>query len=393
MRFLFSFAGGRGHVEPLLPIARAAEAAGHTVAFAGGHTPLRPVAAMGFDVFPLGPVPVDTPPKRIPLQELDPAREERDLRERFIRRAARNRVPHVLALCEAWQPDVVVCDEVDFGAMVAAERLGLPYATVLVLAAGSLARPDVVAEPLDELRAEHGLAPDPELEMLGRHLVLSPFPPSYRDPGFPLPATAHSFRSVPPGSAGSERPPPWLERLEGPTVYFTLGTEFNLESGDLFTRVLAGLTELPMNVIVTVGSQIDPEELGPLPEKIHAERFISQWVLLPHCSAVVSHGGSGSVVGALAHGLPQVVIPMGADQPLNAARCEELGLARVLDPVRATPRTVREALAAVLSDPRYRVAAGRIRDEISGLPGPAHAVTLLERLASVRPPLERGAGG
>ena len=385
MRILFSFAGGRGHVEPLLPVAGAAQAAGHTVAFAGSHTTLRVVEALGFDVFPFGPAPADTPPRRIPLQKLDAEREQRDLRERFIRRLARQRVPAVLDLCAAWQPDVLVCDETDFGAALGAERLGLPQATMLVTASGAFVVPAVVDEPLGELRAEHGLPPDQELAMRSRYLVLSPFPPSFREPDHPLPATAHSFRPGPVEAARPDDIPPWLARLgDAPLVYVTLGTVFNLESGDLFMRVLAGLRELPVHVVVTVGSQIDPDELGSLPENIHVARFIPQSTVLPFCSAVVSHGGSGSVIGALAHGLPQVVIPMGADQPLNAKRCDELGVAQVLDPMTADGTAVRDAVSAVLSDPGYRIAAERIRDEIAGLPGPASAVTLLERLADER---------
>ena len=388
MRILCSFAGGRGHVEPLVPVADAARAAGHTVAFAGGHGGLQAVAALGFDVFPFGPAPADATPRRIPLQKLDAEREARDLRERFVRRLARERVPAVLALCAAWQPDLLVCDETDFGAVIAAERLGLPQATVLVTAAGAFVVPAVVDEPLGELRAEHGLPPDHELAMLSRHLVLSPFPPSFRDPRFPLPATAHSFRPDAVAAVGRDEVPGWLARLgDAPVVYFTLGTVFNLESGDLFTRVLAGLRQLPVNVVVTVGSQLDPEELGPVPENIHVARFIPQSAVLPVCSAVVSHGGSGTVIGSLAHGLPQVVIPMGADQPLNAQRCEELGVAKVLDPIAATPTVVRAAVSAVLSEPGFRAAARRLADEFAGLPGPASAVPLLERLATERRPL------
>jgi UDP:flavonoid glycosyltransferase YjiC (YdhE family) len=79
-----------------------------------------------------------------------------------------------------------------------------------------------------------------------------------------------------------------------------------------------------------------------------------------------------------------LVIPLGADQPLNAARCERLGVAEVLDAVTATPGGVREAVWRVLADPTRREAAERLRDEIAGLPGPEHAVVLLERLARER---------
>jgi MGT family glycosyltransferase len=219
--------------------------------------------------------------------------------------------------------------------------------------------------------------------MLSRYLVLSPFPPSYRDPAFPLPATAHAFRPFTLDPARNDTAPPWVARLNGaPTVYFTLGTVFNIESGDLFARVLAGLRDLPINVIATVGREIDPEEFGPQPANIHIERYIAQSLILPHCSLVISHGGSGSVIGALAYGLPLVLIPMGADQPLNAARCADLGVACLLDALEATPETVREAVATVLADSTYRRAAERMRDEIAALSGPAHAVMLLERLAA-----------
>jgi UDP:flavonoid glycosyltransferase YjiC (YdhE family) len=351
---------------------------------------LSTVHAAGFKAFATGTENGDTP-ERLPLLEPSTEREDRVLREGFAGRAARDRAGDILALCAEWSPDIVVCDEIDFGSMIAAERLGLPYASVLVIAAGSFVRNEVVAEPLNELRAEHGLPPDPELAMLSRYLVLSPFPLSYRDPAFPLPATAHAFHPLALDSTRNETAPPCIAGLRGArTVYFTLGTVFNLESGDLFTRVLAGLRDLPMEVVVTVGRHIDPAEFGPQPANVRIEQYIPQSLLLPHCSAVVSHGGSGSVMGALAHGLPMVLLPMGADQPLNVARCEELGVARVLDAVKCTPEIVHDAVLAVLTDPTYRWSAERIQDEISALPGQAHAVSLLERLAAEKRPLRLG---
>jgi UDP:flavonoid glycosyltransferase YjiC (YdhE family) len=369
MRALFTFVGGRGHFEPLVPIARAATAAGHDVAFAsGGLIPV--IEAAGFAAFMVAPV--RRPPERRPLQGVDMERELRMLREVFFDSAARERVPAVVELCAEWRPDVLVCDEADIGSMIAAERLGLPYATVIENASGSLMTPQLVTEAMGALRASHALPEQPR-----RPLVLSPFPPSLRDPGFPLPAGAVSLRpSLEPGPV-----PDWLEPLEG-AILFTLGTVFNVEAGDLFERVLAGLRGIGRDVIVTVGHGVDPAELGPQPAHVHAEPFVALGAALPHCAAVVSHGGSGSVVAALAHGLPAVLLPMGADQPGNAARCEALGVALVLDVVRATPDDVRKAVTAVLEEPSYRAAAERLRDEIAALPGPDHAVALLNTLSA-----------
>ncbi len=367
MRILFAFTGGRGHVEPLLPLAEAARAAEHTVAFGGRESILPVVEQLGFDAYATEP---GLTPQRLPLQPLDPEREARDFRDGFVRRAG-ERAPGVEALYRDWKPDVVVGEETHYGALLAAERLGLPFASLVVLAAGTLATRELVAELLNEVRAELGLPPDPEASLLSQRLVLAPLPPSYRDPTFSLPRVTTYFRPFDAQPTPHETPA---------CVYVTLGTVFNLESGDLFTRVLAGVAELPVEVVATVGAEIDPSELGELPQHVRVERFLPQAEILPRCTAVVSHGGSGSVLGALAHGLPQVLVPMGADQPLNAARCEKLGLARVLDPVEATPEHVRDAVSAVLAEPGYRAAAEQLQAEFAALPGTNAVVQLLERL-------------
>lgn len=164
-------------------------------------------------------------------------------------------------------------------------------------------------------------------------------------------------------------------------MYVSLGTAFNVESGDLFSRVVAGVRDLPVDVLVTVGAEIDPAELGPQPANVTVERFVPQWAVLPHGDLVVSHGGSGGVIGALAHGLPVVVLPLGADQPHNAARVEALGVGRVLDAVSATPDEIGDAVAATLADHAARAAAASLRDECAPLPSPATAMAWLEALA------------
>ncbi|NUT51117.1 MAG: glycosyltransferase [Saccharothrix sp.] len=373
MRVMFTFAGGVGHFLPLVPLASAVVAAGHTVAFAAGPARMGVIEAAGFTAFPVGEA-RDRTVERTPLLAPDRDRDDAELRDGFLRGGVRGRLPHYLELFARWQPDVVVCEEVDFGSVFAAEKLGLPYANVQVIASGSFVRPAVIADVAAELRAEHGLPPDPELVMPHRHLLLSPFPPSFRDPAFPLPDTAFPIR--PPVGPSA--------RSTTPTVYFTLGTVFNTESGDLFARVLAGLSDLPVDVVATVGEHIDPAEFGPQRPGVRIARYLPQADVLPHCDLVVSHGGSGSVMGALAHGLPTVLLPMGADQPHNAAQCVRLGVGEALDPVTATSRDVRELVARVLAEPGYRRAAERLRAEMVTLPEPARAVPLLERLTTAR---------
>ncbi|WP_410579450.1 glycosyltransferase [Amycolatopsis sp. lyj-108] len=375
MRVLFTFVGGNGHFRPLLPIARALADAGHTIVFTGEPLMVPIVEAAGFTAFPSGPD-FGSDGSRRPLLPVDRDREDADLRDGFVRRAAPLRAADVLALCADWAPDLLVCDEADHGAMIAAEKLGLPHATVLVMAAGVLIRPDLVDDALNEVRAAHGLSPQRNLEMAYRHLVLSPFPASFRDPRFPLPPTAQPFHSPVPGRGPA---PDW--HVGGrPALYFTLGTIFNTESGDLFARALAGLREVEATCVVTVGNLIDPAEFGRQPEHIHLAKYLPQDDVLPYCDAALTHGGSGSLLGAIAHGLPMVVLPMGADQPHNADRVAELGLGTVLDVIAATPEDIRDAVTTVLREPSYRDTAARLRDEVTAYPPPEKVVPLLEGL-------------
>jgi len=144
---------------------------------------------------------------------------------------------------------------------------------------------------------------------------------------------------------------------------------------------VAGLSELDANIIVTVGHEIDPVELGDQPANVRVDRFVRQEALLPHCDVVVSHAGSGSVIGALAFGVPLVLLPMGADQSLNADRCQALGVARVLDPITVSSNDVRLAVVDVLRAPNYRDAATRIQNETAELPTSSDAATWIEALS------------
>jgi MGT family glycosyltransferase len=188
---------------------------------------------------------------------------------------------------------------------------------------------------------------------------------------------------LPPGQTPAEPPPAWLAHLgPDPLVYLTLGTVFHLEAGDLMARLISALRSLPITLIATVGREIDPAEFGPQPANVRLERYVAQAHLLPRSDLVISHGGSGTIIGALAHGLPQVVIPLGADQLNNAARCRDLGLGRVLDVMTITPEVIRDAASDALTNPTYGVRAAQFQAEIAALPGPGHAVRLLEQVVN-----------
>ena len=93
----------------------------------------------------------------------------------------------------------------------------------------------------------------------------------------------------------------------------------------LYRDVIDALADLPIRLLVTVGEAADPAELGPLPAHVRAERWIPQAEVFTEADAMVGHGGFGTTMGALLAGVPQVVVPLFADQPYNAQRIAGLG--------------------------------------------------------------------
>ena len=392
MRALFTCHPAFGHFLPLTPMAHALAEDGHDVAF-GTPCFFRPtVEGAGFRWVKAGVE--DDDPEMIPIRarwlELRGADLLRFSHEQIFGGVRPRRiVPHIRTLAESWRPDLIVHDCREWGAMIAAELLAIPHVTVEVHAAG--ARPGITSllyEPLRRLRASVGLAERDIPALMDHYLTLVPFPPSLTTVGDPIAPTTHYVRAIP--SDGRDRAlPAWMEGLGSrPMLYVSLGTLFSGPRGqEIFSKLLDGLRDLDAELVLTVGHDLDPAAFGPQPGHVHLERFLPLGALLPHCSMVVFHGGSGTLVQAVAHGLPMAILPLGADQPENAQRCVELGAARTLDQTHLTPEHVRDVALDVLRTPSYRQSAERLRDEFARLPGPEFAVELLERLARDKAPI------
>jgi UDP:flavonoid glycosyltransferase YjiC (YdhE family) len=293
------------------------------------------------------------------------------MRDHFVRRYGAHRAGALGSLIEESTPGLVVCDEVDVGAVVAAEQHAVPCVTVNVIAAGRLMAADVVGAAWDDLRRAYGLAADSGGARLGGDLSLAPLPRSFRDPVLPWPGSLHAVRPPILEDVGSTR--------SSSLVYATLGTVFNVESGDLLERLAAALGQVGGESILAVGSGVRPDELGPIAPGVRVEPFVDQREILGRCRAIVCHGGSGTLIAALSLGVPVVVLPMGADQPDNADRVEALGAGIVLDPVTATPGTIAEAVREAAADQRYATAATELAAEAAAQPAPGD----LSELASL----------
>lgn len=280
----------------------------------------------------------------------------------------------LLALAERLQPDVLLHEGFEFGASIAAARLGVPHA-----AAGALwFRPDAAA-PLEATLRQFGLPPEAVSQF--QHLALAVMPERWVAEDEALPRTVRFIQPEPPGTTGAPVPE-WLERLgsDRPIVHATLGTTEVNRSPGLYEAIIAGLRDEPITLIVSTGNERDPAEFGPQPPNVRIERFLPHAVLLPRCSAVVTHGGHGTLMACLSLGLPVVVLPVNADQPRNGARCQALGVGRSVGAEARTPETIRAALRAVLSEPSYAGHSAQLRREFAALPGLDEATRCIEQL-------------
>ena len=389
MRALFSTPPGSGHFLPLVPLARGLQERGHDVLVATSPAFAPDVAKAGFAFQAVGrPWLVGRFEEVIP--ELRTATgEARALmahRLGFAGPLGLEAAVDVAALLRRERFDLVVFDGAAYGSGLAAAGAGLPRAAV---GSGILALDrrwiGALEAELAIMQEAVGLAPAPTAELLFRDLVLSAVPAGfYGDADLAPTFAAFRLDDYEAGSAGLLPDWPGL-RTDRPLVYVTLGSVQN-KRVDVFRAVLEGLAGEPVNVVLTTGVDVDPAVLGRPPENARIERFIPQAALLPRCDLVVHHAGSGTLRGATWHGLPQLLLPITADQPRNAVIAEGLGFALVLkDDGSATPDAVAGAVRRLLSEPAYRTAAQRVSAEMRSLPPLAAALDRLEALAAAEP--------
>lgn len=382
MKVLSTCVPGFGHFHPMVPLAQALVDAGHEVAFATAERFCRRVVEpAGFTAFAAGLSPIvahERTLERYEAPEADAGEAEvwRFGARMFAGVAAPAKVADLAAAAADWQADLVVHDMTDFAAPVAAAHRGIPWVghSFGALQPGEFW--DLAGELMAPTWAAWGVEPGERGGMF-RHLYLDVCPPSFQADDIADIAVAHPLRPVAFDNPDQAPLPPWVDELPPvPTVYVTLGTVVN-HSPAVLERVVEGLADGPWNVIVTVGPDRDPAELGRLPVNVHVERYLPQSLLLDRCHLVVCHAGSGTTLAALARGLPLVALPQDANQFWNADRAETLGAGHTIRPDDLTPPAVRHAVARLLEEPRWRQRAAAVASEIATMPGPAEVVATL----------------
>jgi UDP:flavonoid glycosyltransferase YjiC (YdhE family) len=379
MRVLFASTAGAGHFGPLVPFANAIRRAGHDVLVAAPMSAQARVERAGLPFISFAdPLERDLEPLWARIRAATPERaNEIVLGEAFGRVRAAAALPGVELAIDAWRPDVVLRDAVEFASAVAAEAREIPVARVgpWLLAMEAFAV-RMAAPAVDDLRRWAGLEPDPAGDRLAASPYLTLTPASLERPGVVEPPEVLRFHDAP--------PPLRAVRPAGatPLVYMSFGSvAASIGFFPAFYRaVIDALADLPVRLLVTVGEAADPAALGPLPGHVRAERWIPQAEVFTEADAIVGHGGSGTTLGALLAGVPQVVVPLFADQHHNAGRIADLGAGIAVEA--QDPARIRAAVERLLAEPAFRVAAGRVALEAQGLPSIDEAPARVEALAA-----------
>ena len=347
----------------MLPLVRAAERAGHDVRVATGPDLIGALATRGLDVYAVGPT-WDEAWSANQAVWADPGlQEEARMMGGVVAlfgTPALARLADLVAMAQEWRPDLIVHEVLEAAGSLLARRLNVPkvvhgigpmfpfYAELIGHVGAAIGEPELWAQACSEQALDlcpSSLQPDgpPPWQ------IATPLRPSAGEPG-----------QVPPRVAA-------VLAADRPVAYFTLGTVKNADAAD-FKVGLAALEGYDGVVIATTGRRLDPEELGPVPPNAVVAEFIPQAALLGRADLLVSHSGSGTMLGALVHGVPQVALPRGTDQPQNAALVARAGAGLVVAPEDYAVGTIYAAVREVTGDPAFRAAAELVRDEIAAMP-------------------------
>lgn len=325
----------------------------------------------------------------------------RGMAEHYLAGPAAGQADDIVAAIDAARPDLVVTTFFTVGAMIGAETRGIPFDVLMpnIYIAPAPGRPpggagmkpmagplgglrDRVASSgttrlldrytlatLNDVRTVHGLAPIgttwDQLHRARRELVLTTAEFDFAGAFGPNVRFVGPVLDDPAWAADPEwTPPPG----DAPLVLVAMSSTFQNQA-DCLQRIVDALGALPVRGLVTTGPSIEPGELRA-PENVVVEASAPHAAAMHAASVVVTHGGHGTVMKALAAGRPLVILHHGRDQVDNAVRVTERGAGLAVPRRAASPRIAR-AVAEVLGDGRFRLAAERLgasirRDASSG---------------------------
>jgi UDP:flavonoid glycosyltransferase YjiC (YdhE family) len=405
-RVLIYTSPGSGHVYPPIATAIALRERGHDVSVRTASGSVGAIDRIGPSAAPIDPrieaLPLEDWRTRTPIGALVSACDT------FAKRA-RYEVPCLQAAIEAERPDLIWVDTNAWGAAVAAEASGLPWAHYMphphpgpargvpsfgpgfAPSTSRLARlrdtTMTALKPLafrsfmhshNDRRAALGL---PALDGIEDHYLVAPLLIQFSAEPFEYPREwPANVRLVGPALWEPPGPEPeWLTAEERPIILVTASTEFQ-DDAKLIRGALEAFADRPYAVIATSAAH-DPGDFD-IPTNARVERHLPHRLILPRAAAVISHGGMGTTQKALAAGVPVCVVPFIRDQFEVARRVEHCGGGTLLPAKRLRPDRLRSALEGAIA---CREGAERVRDAFGQAGGAEAAASALEGLLAPEP--------
>ncbi|QFG24799.1 activator-dependent family glycosyltransferase [Actinomadura sp. WMMB 499] len=417
MRVLFTTIPSSSHLQVMVPMAWALRTAGHEVVFASQPELTDDIVAAGLPAVPVGEAfameavmvdgrPLDAADVGMEVHDLHAGNLTYDRLHGLFTAAAglflpmmspEGMVDELVDFARHWRPDLVIWDQNSFAGPLAAAVAGAAHGRLMfgLDVMGWLRqsyvrmlderpegrRDDPFEDWMQPILDRYGLAYERDLAI--GQFTLCPLPASVRLDGG---VRYVPFRYIPYG--GRAVVPDWLRRPpERRRVCITLGvTQRQLGQDWVPTaELLEAVADLDAEVVATLDAK-QLETLPSVPDNVRAVDFVPLDALLPSCSAALHHGGGGTFLTMLAHGVPQVIVPnMLWDTPHKADAVTETGAGLRLDLDRyggLSPDAVRDALRRMLDEPSFAAGAARLRDEVVGTPGPNQVVPVLEKIAA-----------
>jgi MGT family glycosyltransferase len=413
-RYLFATIDGGGSVPPDMSVARALVARGHDVRVLADAVLAPDVEATGAEHVPWERAPQrpDLDPQSVVIRDWDaksPFEAFGRMRDAVMTGPAALFAADVRAELKRRPADVVVGSFFLLGAQIGAEAEGVPFAFLvpnllsfrdsgtpplgpgLKLARGPLGRGrdaalnrvmsrlfDKGLDSLNEARRANGLEPVPEVlesfAQADRVLVMTSRAFEYEAYSPPENVRVVGPRLDDPVWAGDWTPPAG----DGPLVLVGMSSTY-MDHADLLQRAATALGQLPVRGLVTTGPSIALDAIDAPPNVTVVERAPHSDVL-SHASAVVTHAGHGTVIKALAAGVPVVALPLGRDQLDNAARVVHHGAGLRLKP-KANAEAIARAVWRVIDEPSFAANAERIAAAIAAETAEDQAAAELEKVA------------
>lgn len=368
-----------GHLYPLMPLAYAARDAGHEVIFPTTAPFTARLAALGFRTIPAGTHLNDVIRRRfgdgIPPTIGPDGDTAWDVVGEIFAGAATAIAADLSRLLPDLRADLVVYDNTDLGAAAAAAATGVDSVAVAITRSLPPTSQRAFHEPsLHQLHATLGCLPRPT------DPVLDSYPPSLQRPEFRTDPRRIPIRPTP-WAEPSLPLPEWIGRRQRRLIFVTYGTVTN--SAPHLPMIIDGLATLDADILVAAGTA-DPTSFGQLPHNVHIHPLVHQANLLPHTDLIVHHGGCGTTTSAWAHGIPQLVLPNGADRFINADAVTYSNTGITLRT--PTSELIHENAQLLLDDTTYRQSAQAVRAEIATLPPPASVLPKILPTATASKP-------